>query len=253
MLKSVYFSPSGSTKKVVDFIVEELDIPSEPVDFTVSAMTPFEIKEPDRVMLFAAPVYAGRVPRLARERFSAVKGRGQKAIVLVVYGNRDFDDALLELCDLVTSLGFEVVAAAAFVAQHCIFPKVAAGRPDAEDKEKMSIFASKVREALSSGSALDTDIVSGERPYRRPGGVPIHPSVIRSLCNSCGVCASECPTGAISRVHPDTTDTSKCISCCRCINVCPRDARHFRGLLYKIASWKFTRDNARRLEPTWFF
>lgn len=252
VLRTVYFSPTGGTKKVVDFLAEQLGMPSEPRDLTIMGTDVLNFTGDDEVLLFAAPVYSGRIAPLARERFSTIRGRGQKAIVVVVYGNRDYDDALLELCDYVSDRGFEVIAAAAFISEHSIFPAVGAGRPDAEDKEKISIFAESVLKALEDDTKVDLSIIPGVRPYRKPGAVPLHPHTMRSLCSGCGVCASECPTGAIPKAHPQRTDTGKCISCGRCISICPRDARHYRGLLYNVAARMFVRKNLARREPVWF-
>lgn len=252
MIKSVIFSPSGTTAKVAGILAGFLAPESITYDLTVKGAEHIDIKADDDVALFAMPAYAGRLPVLAVERLQAVHGGGRPAIVVVVYGNRDYDDALAELCDFVTSRGFNVVAAGAFIAQHCIFPKVAAGRPDAADVDKLAEFAEAIRRKIAGGGTLDLDSVKGNRPYKKPAGIPLHPSVDRSRCNGCGICAEQCPAGAIERTAPQHTDGSKCITCCRCINICPRDARHLGGLLYKIAGWKFVKDNTRRLEPEWF-
>ncbi|MDE6454018.1 MAG: 4Fe-4S binding protein [Muribaculaceae bacterium] len=82
--------------------------------------------------------------------------------------------------------------------------------------------------------------------------MPLHPRVDERKCNSCGACAALCPTGAINPQNPHSTDGTKCITCCRCIGTCPQDARSLGGLLYRVAGWKFVRDNSRRLEPEWF-
>ncbi len=82
--------------------------------------------------------------------------------------------------------------------------------------------------------------------------MPLHPEADKDLCNDCGTCAGQCPVQAIDPENLRVTDGSKCIACCRCINVCPQKARRFGGVLYKMAGWKFVRDNARRLEPEWF-
>lgn len=66
-------------------------------------------------------------------------------MAVVVYGNRDYEDALLELHDILSENGFVVVAAGAFVARHSIFPDVAAGRPDRDDLDRMAEFAERVR------------------------------------------------------------------------------------------------------------
>ena len=94
-------------------------------DLTVHDIGRIDIEDADDIVVFVAPVYAGRVPALAAERFLTVNGHGQKAAAIAVYGNRDYDDALVEMCDIISARGFKLIAAGAFIAQHCIFPKVA--------------------------------------------------------------------------------------------------------------------------------
>lgn len=252
MIHSFVFSPSGTSRNVADTFTKEMGMDSLTHDLTVHGIDRIDIKDADDVAVFVAPVYAGRVPALAAERFMAVNGHGQKAVAIVVYGNRDYDDALVEICDLVSSRGFKIIAAGAFIAQHCIFPAVATDRPDASDKKELARFASLVHERIISGKPLDLSTVKGNRPYKEPIGVPLHPQTDKKKCNSCGTCATQCPTNAINAANPRQTDTKKCITCCRCINVCPQEARSFGGLLYKVAGWKFCNDNSRRLEPEWF-
>ena len=82
-----------------------------------SATTIDDIEIPaSSIAIFAAPVYAGRIPAVAAERFARFKGKHTPAIIFCTYGNRAFDDALLELKELVTANGFKVISAAAFVA-----------------------------------------------------------------------------------------------------------------------------------------
>ncbi|MBP3413470.1 MAG: 4Fe-4S ferredoxin, partial [Oscillospiraceae bacterium] len=89
-----YFSPTGGTKKVVDAIVAGFDMPAVEVDLTKDNSS-VAIDEVD-ILLAVLPVYAGRVPQVALKRLSAMRGNGQKALAVVVYGNREYDDALLE-------------------------------------------------------------------------------------------------------------------------------------------------------------
>lgn len=252
MLHSILFSPSGTTGKIVRMMTDSLGLESNTYDLTVTACGETDMESGDDIILMAAPVYAGRIPQLAAERFRSIKGRGQKAIVIVVYGNRDYDDALAELCDIAVRQGFNVIAAGAFIAQHCIFPKVAANRPDKDDEIRIAEFIRLVRQAIKTDSTLDIHSIKGKRPYKAAAHIPLHPSVDKDKCNNCGTCATQCPVQAIDTHNPQTTDKSKCITCCRCINICPQQARRFDGALYKLAQWKFVKDNTRRIEPEWF-
>lgn len=202
--------------------------------------------------LFAAPVYAGRIPAIAAQQFHKIKGKGRKCVVIAVYGNRDYDDALVELCDLATENGFTVIAAAAFVAQHSIFPKVATSRPDAADMEKIAAFTARVKELLSGDKSLDITRVKGNRPYKTPAPIPLIPAADKKKCRECGKCYRECPAGAISKEDYHITDAEKCISCGRCIAVCPDNARHFGGLKYKMIAPIFQKKCSASREPECF-
>ena len=163
-------------------------------------------------------------------------------------GNRDYDDALLELADIAAEDGFDVVAAGAFIAQHCIFPKVANGRPDASDMAAATDFIKGAKESAK----LDISTIKGNRPYKKPGAVPLRPQTDESECRSCGVCARECPTGAIDPVTL-ATDKNKCITCCRCITVCGTHARKFKGIMYATVGKVFCAQNSKRRDPELFF
>ena len=77
-----------------------------------------------------------------------IHGNNTPAVAVCVYGNRDYDDALLEIKDTLNGNGFRTFAAGAFIGRHCIFPKVAEGRPDASDLEKLPHSARDVPNCL---------------------------------------------------------------------------------------------------------
>lgn len=198
------------------------------------------------------PSYAGRVPEMAARSLKRFLGNNTPVIIVCVYGNRAYDDTLIELKDIVEAHGFKLVSAAAVVAQHSIFPKVAEGRPDAEDIEKLHSFAAKscdILSQISKMSAVSRLMVNGNRPYRDTKPIPLHPEGSKEKCTSCHACAKMCPADAIDMDKLYKTDEKKCISCGRCIVVCPEHARHFGGLLYKAASWKFEKDYAEPKQP----
>ena len=252
MLKAYYFSPSGTTKEIISLVAKAIDENSSLYDMTLSTVDAAVNKNSEDIVMVGCPVYAGRIPPIVLERMANIKGNGQKAIAVVVYGNRDYDDALLELSELLNNKGFTTIAAGAFIGQHCIFPKVASNRPDSEDKMKINQFATEVKDAIKNIQPLDLSKVKGNHPYKKIVGVPLHPSIDKHKCNRCGKCADECPTHSIDSNNPTKTDDKSCITCCRCINICPQNARGLGGLLYKVAGWKFVKDNTRRLEPEWF-
>lgn len=248
MLHTFFFSPSDTTRKYAKAMTDAFGGESQLIDLTHgSCEIESELIDGDTVLLIS-PVYAGRIPALAADLFRQIDGHGMRAIVAVVYGNRDYDDALLELADIAVNDGFEIIAAGAFIAQHCIFPKVANGRPDASDMAVAANFMERAKES----DKLDISTIKGTRPYKKPGAVPLQPQTDENECLSCGVCARECPTGAIDPVTL-ATDKNKCITCCRCIAVCGSHARKFKGVKYATVSKIFCAQNSKRRGSELFF
>ena len=214
MIQAV-FSPTGGTQRVADAIctgmsVTKLDLCAPVAEQGVTAP-----------LVAVLPVYGGRLPVVAVERLRALKGRGQAAVAVVVYGNRAYEDALWELQDELTAAGFTVIAAAAFIAEHSIVRSVAAGRPDAEDEKIARRFAADIMAKTEPSTSIT---VPGNDPYVEPHGSAFHP-VADEGCVSCGLCAEGCPVGAIPVDAPNTTDNAMCINCLRCMQVCPVGCR----------------------------
>ena len=214
-----YFSPTGGTKKVADAIVAGFHMPAVEWDLTKDSAS-VAIDEAD-ILLAVLPVYAGRVPQVALKRLSAMRGNGQKALAVVVYGNREYDDALLETKNALETNGFQVVAAAAFIAEHSIVRSIASGRPDEEDKRVAREFATRVTAKLD---VLTSVQVPGNDPYVERKPTPFHPSGDET-CVSCGICASQCPTGAIPVEDLRISNSDLCINCLRCVQICPLQCR----------------------------
>lgn len=249
-LTTLYFSATFTTKRVVEAVAAGLSDQVVAYDITNDPSTETVVIPSDELLVVGVPVYAGRVPAMAAERLRRFKGDNTPAVVVAVYGNRHYDDAVLELHDLMTECGFRTVSAGAFVAQHSIFPKVGAARPDAEDLADIAAFAHQTAELLAKG--FGAIALPGSRPYKVPGGIPIWPTASRK-CTACGACARRCPTGAIDPVAPKGVDKTKCIKCGRCIVVCPTKVRRFYGIKYSLAAARFNSAfAARRKNEMWF-
>lgn len=243
-----YFSATGTTAKIVSAIERGLHVEEKStICLTASSQEPIIIPN-DELVIFGIPVFSGRVPGIARKGLEKIRGNNTPAIIACIYGNRDFDDALLELKDIVESNGFYVLSAAAFVAQHSIFPKVAQGRPDRSDLIQAEEFGANSMKVISTATENGPLKVKGNHPYRAVKPIPLTP-ITGNTCNSCGLCSKQCPVQAIDTNNPKKTDKNRCISCAHCIYICPKQSKKFGGLLYWFASKKFTADNSRRKEP----
>ena len=214
-----HFSPTGGTKKVADAIAAGFNVPVVEMDLT-KEVSPATLGEKDALMA-VLPVYAGRVPKISLERLSALKGNGQKAVAVVVYGNREYDDALLETKDALEANGFQVIAAAAFIAEHSIVRSIANGRPDAEDEALCRQFAENVMAKANDAAPVQ---VPGNIPYKELKPSAFHP-VANDSCVKCGICAQRCPVGAIPLNDPSQTNHELCINCMRCVQICPSSSR----------------------------
>lgn len=216
--KAIYFSPTGGVKKVAEMLCNDL------VDFTLNEKE-LAFKDDDICYIFA-PVYYGRVPQVFIERLMKVNGNNAKAVVVAVYGNRAFEDALLELKDTAEKLGFRVIAGIGAIAQHSIANTIGEGRPNKNDVEQLNIFKKKINEKIESGK-IDVEVV-GNYPYKEMGTMPDYPRA-NEKCTKCGVCVENCPVGAI--ISPEETDKEKCIGCMRCVAVCPENARKLNSAI----------------------
>lgn len=217
-----YFSPTGGTKKAGEIFCEGISEKVKTVNLGLRSKT-LEKPESDLVVI-AVPVFGGRIPTVAAERLRELDGSGKKAVTLVVYGTRAYEDALLELNDVAHAGGFQVVASAALVAQHSMAPEVGKGRPDKQDQKEVLDFARKVLDKMESGAESSIK-VPGNYPYKNGMSMPVAPISLPS-CNQCGKCVSVCPTGAIQLENGAVaTNMEACILCMACVAACPEHAR----------------------------
>lgn len=246
----VYFSATYTTQRIVESIAMTISEEIKSYDITNVAPTSETLFSGNEIVIFGIPVYAGRVPDIARQRILSFKGNNTPAIAVAVYGNRHYDDALLELSDLLNELNFNVISAGTFIARHSIFSKVAMSRPDKDDFEKIKEFA------LKSKSLFNVEhseiCIPGNRPFKTPGSIPIWPTASKR-CSSCGKCATLCPTGAIDTNFPHKVNRQLCIKCGRCVAICPSKCRKFYGIKYSLAASRFNKLCASRREPELFY
>ena len=242
---NLFFSPTGGTRKVAEAVAEGWGESFAPVDLLTGEDLPQLCA--DDVCLVAVPSYGGRVPEPVVETLQKLDGNGAGAVLIAVFGNRAIDDTLVELYDVLKSANFRCLAGLEAVAQHSLMPRYGAGRPDEKDRAELKEAARKIRSAMEQGTLTGEPKLPGSRPYRSYNGVPLKP-VATSACIRCGICAAQCPVGAIPMENPRATDPKKCISCMHCVAVCPKNARKLNGLMRTVASLKMKKTCSDRKE-----
>lgn len=268
-INSLYFSGTGTTRKVVLSLVKSLatkigePIECNNVDFSMIGVRKQALcfTEKDLVIV-GIPVYAGRVPNVLLKYLNSVKGNGAQVVAVVLYGNRNFDDALTELTDILSGNGFKVVAAGAFIGEHSFSKILAQGRPDENDMKKVEDFAGDIYAKINRKTDSSELLVSGHKPYRnyfqpkdRYGNSfdfrLITPKTNKDVCIGCKHCVEICPIGSIS--YEDTSMMNGiCIKCCACIKGCPVEAKYFDDENYLKHQHELEEIYAERSEPEIF-
>lgn len=240
---AVCYSATGNTKYIVDEIAacigETLGVPFEVHDFTRpkdrKSVRSFRERE---LVVFGTPVYAGRVPnKILPAVQTFFKGNGALAVPVVTFGNRSYDNALIELRNELENQGFHTIAGGAFVAEHAFCGRLAPGRPDKEDRMQIHRFGVQVADKIMGMTKIPERIpVRGTEPipaYYRPLGIDGKPAVFlkakpktREACTDCKLCAKVCPMGSIDYDHPGNV-TGICIKCQACVKACPAEAKYF--------------------------
>jgi len=226
----IVFSPTGGTEKAAHIIGRTWSESSVKIDLSdpKTDFTKCNINKEDMVLV-AMPSFGGRAPAAAIQRLKQIAGNGAKCTLVCVYGNRAYEDTLVEMDDAAKACGFRVIAAIAAVAEHSIIPKYAANRPDTSDEAQLSAFADRILQ--KDGDAAS---IPGNRPYKKSGGAGLVPKATKD-CVKCGLCAEKCPVQAIA---PGTfaADSQKCISCMRCVKQCPQNARKVNEAMVSVAA-----------------
>ena len=251
----VFFSPTHTSARIARAVGEGIGMGRRiETDLTLDEGTSPILKN-DALTVIAVTDYGGRVAPIALQRLKRLKGHNAPVILLTIYGNRDYEDALVELRDTAVEQGFTPLSAGAFIGEHSYSRPnmpVAAGRPDADDLQKAEQFGREsLRKLQESTFPLPSFFIKGNVPYKPlPAGNNATP-VCNDLCYACGNCIEVCPTHAIHLSADGSqieTIAERCIRCCACVKECPTGARIFDSPFTAILHEKFS---ARR-EPETF-
>ena len=241
---TLYFSPTGSTKTVVETVSAVVSGMMETEEPTVVDFTQPHIREKkltfaeDDIVFVGVPTYAGRVPNKIMPFIAEnLNGNGAYAVPVVTYGNRSFDDSLAELAELLEGNGFRLLGGGAFPCQHAFAENLAADRPDMMDVLQALQLGEAVATNLAGGNILKAEAFPGNHPagpYYVPKGMDGEPAKFlkakpvtdHDKCTSCGVCVKACPMGSIDAAAGFDA-TGICIKCQACIKKCPAGAKVF--------------------------
>jgi ferredoxin len=229
-LNLLYFSPTGTTEKILESVSGEMDYPvKNTYDLTRSENREKHITFSDEdIVIVGVPVYAGRIPQILLPSFEKIQGKATKAIFIVLYGNRDYDDALLELKNRFEERGFIGIAAGAFIGEHSYTTKVATDRPDQGDLAIAKAFGKEINSKLEQRQEnLSELVVKGSFPYKALNAASKLVPTTDDTCIDCGICAKFCPMDAINPLNVKEIDAEKCIRCCSCIKKCPTQSKQF--------------------------
>ena len=185
---AAYFSATGTTEKVVTGLAKSLakkmQVEFDCFDFTLPDVrkleTPFQ--EGD-VVVFGTPTIAGRVPNVLLKYLATIEGRGALAIPISLYGNRNYDDCLIELRDILAKANFYPIAAGAFIGEHSFSRILGAGRPDEKDMAIVEEFAEKHNFGLETCKDVYEALRKDRRDPRDDFQKPLLKSDILSIEN----------------------------------------------------------------------
>ena len=261
-LALLYFSPTGTTKRVLEGIAGGLGARHVTrIDLASRTATADIRKTQGSLTLIGAPVYTGRVALPAAAAMERIRVKETPAVLVVVYGHREYEDALLELRNISTDAGFAPVAGAIFIGEHSFSTRerpIAEGRPDEDDIAKAEAFGLKVKAKMGDLSGLGNLPllhVPGNFPYRERGpSLNTSPEIDMEACAQCGACVEACPMGAIrSEGAAIVTDKGKCIVCCACVKNCPSEARALKDPRLTQFAAKLAEMCSVRKEPEFYF
>lgn len=269
-VQCLYFSPTGSTRKIVETLAKGMGVP---VRTPISITTPqeregFTGQFDGEILVVGVPVYVGTFPSFVLSPLNKIDGTGRWALPIAVCGNVRMGTCLAELCGILKRQGFKIPAAGNFIAQHsfvCENFLMGKGRPDENDLRKATEFGQRVVQKITKNGD-DIAYQYGSNTYIRmyvsgsmeAKGFEILGARARSLirvserdlelCQECSNCVEGCPTGSIDpksyRIEDET-----CIRCFACTNLCPSGAREkIVQPAEQLTSW-FRHRSTERGEP----
>lgn len=248
-ITTVFFSPTGNTRKYLQGMTSDCGMPVTEFDVTGYGIEYYREFFSDELVVIGAPVYGGLLPSVAMERFSKLRGCQTPCVIVACYGNRAFDDSLIELAELLKRQDFVIYGAAALVGRHT-YGSIQVDRPNENDIQEAKDFLKRVMRCNEEEPQIS---IPGHLPFQAKGAKgSFFPSTDSSSCLKCGMCVRKCPTGAIAK-DCVTIDTEKCISCFRCIRNCPAKAKSMNSPAYDAFAEMMSTKLAQPKENEFFY
>jgi flavodoxin/Pyruvate/2-oxoacid:ferredoxin oxidoreductase delta subunit len=235
-IKLVYFSATGTTKDFLHKIANEIDfLIEEEVDLTNYKYKDFvHTFDQNDIILLGCPVFGARIPKPAKNRFAGLRGNNSKIVLIITYGDVHYDDALIEIYEILKNNGFAIIGMGAFVSRHSVIKSVGINRPNNKDNEDIKYFCKIIVDKLNGNIRQNNIEINHLKTFGEYKKLPIKP-IGNKNCKKCGICSILCPENAIDSKNPKTTSKEKCICCMRCVKYCPHHARNLPFIIYIIS------------------
>lgn len=259
----IYFSPTGTTKKILDAIIMGLDIGESKVinltspDVRYSKITQIE----EDIVIIGLPVYKSKMPIILKPFLSNLQGNHKPIVLVTVYGNVEKGIALNEMYTVTEKAGFKIIAAGSFIGEHSFSNDevpVAKGRPTEEELKKAKEFGRSIKEKLCETDTSNItplkipqsklsifDHILPENVTRMLTKTPV---ADMRICDHCGSCVKLCPMSAINK---DTLEVeeNQCLRCFCCVKRCTKQARKIEYKKRALTSRFFSAKNKLKNKP----
>ena len=188
------------------------------------------------------PVYAFTIPTNVAEfiRDLPRAEKGQKAFVFATYASKALY-AIQEAVDKLTMKDYKILRSRGFVMPSNYFISIISmlGKPFT-DQETIDHFNGikkpikkyvgqilKGKKTVESEGHVFGKMASGFigsmfKKYGAPNAAKKF--YVNDFCTGCKLCAASCPVANIQMVDRKPEFLNRCISCCRCYNICPKKA-----------------------------
>ena len=263
-IRGIFFSPTGSTREITEFATRQLasrwNLPYSLTSYTLPAERDQWVPlRSDELVVWGTPVYAGRIPNKTLDFVKEhLQCPGAKFVAIAVYGGRNYDDTLAELCQIATDGGLTPIGATAVEARHTFSPTLNAGHPNTEDYEALAQFCQRIdlnrtSPIIAPGNPRPEKYYTPLKQDMQPAKfLKSKPSVDVNLCTRCGQCAEHCTMGSIRMEDGLPQFEGVCIKCQACVFHCPAHAIGIRDEQF-LSHIQMLEENIKACRPCEFY